>query len=333
MPARITELGGALGDQGYPARRISRPSTHRILNAVVDKVLSRRQIAPQKSRRQPERPAELAGAPLNSLLGDVAKCTLFMGRKRRVPIEPTLAAQVLFASDRTCCVCRNPTRKTEIHHIDEDPSNNDFANLAVVCKDCQSEAHTTHAFARNLTPQLITLYNESWRSLVSDRLERRIDDAKKSLQYRALHDIWGLANVFLQQLWSAAAAHGHEWIENDQLPERYRRTLNVIYSPENWAAYLPLFAERVPILITKCDRFHTLYQDVLTYTQRNELMYFVTLLDTERGQYLGIPHYPLRDKEAAQDSLFRVRFAFVHALAKETNDKFIGYANEIFPPT
>ena len=256
-----------------------------------------------------------------------------MERKRRIPIEPTLAAQVLFSSDRTCCVCRNPSRKVEIHHIDEDPSNNEFSNLAVVCNDCQSDAHTKHAFARNLTPQLITLYNESWRSLVSDRLKRSIDDAKKALQYRALHDIWGLANVFLQQLWSTAAANGHEWTDHEQLPERYRRTLNLSYSQENWAAYLPLFADRIPVLLAKCDRFHTLYQDVLSYTQRNELMYFVTTLESERHQYLGIPHYSMKDKISVQTSLFQVRFAFTQALTKEANDNFIGYANEIFPMT
>ncbi len=50
-----------------------------------------------------------------------------------------IAAEVMFASDRTCCICRSAGRKTEIHHIDEDPSNNDFNNLAVVCKDCQSD--------------------------------------------------------------------------------------------------------------------------------------------------------------------------------------------------
>ncbi len=69
-------------------------------------------------------------------------------KKTRIAIPPELAAEVMFASDRTCCICRSAGRKTEIHHIDEDPSNNDFNNLAVVCKDCQSDAHTKHAFAR-----------------------------------------------------------------------------------------------------------------------------------------------------------------------------------------
>lgn len=94
----------------------------------------------------------------------------------RVPIADDLAAKVMFASDRTCCVCREPRRKAKIHHIDQDPSNNVFENLAVVCDDCHSEAHTRHVFARNLTPALIQEYNASWRAIVRGRLLPHAED-------------------------------------------------------------------------------------------------------------------------------------------------------------
>lgn len=64
----------------------------------------------------------------------------------RLPIPDDLAPKVMFASDRTCCVCREPRRKAKIHHIDQDPSNNTFDNLAVLCDDCHSDAR--YAFAR-----------------------------------------------------------------------------------------------------------------------------------------------------------------------------------------
>jgi len=238
----------------------------------------------------------------------------------------------MFASDRTCCVCRDSSRKTEIHHIDEDPANNDFANLALVCKDCQSEAHTKHAFSRNLTPELVTLYNQDWRGFVSERRARKIDDAKKTLAYDALKDIWALANVFLSQLSIAADSCGDTWINNQESPKPLQHTLDITYSPEKWNSYLPIFRDKIPELIARVDRFHNLYRDVLTYEQRSYIMYYVALLDQERDQYLRIPHYPLKDKDAAQNSLFRARFALVYALAKEINDKFIAYADRIFPP-
>ena len=36
----------------------------------------------------------------------------------------------MFASDRTCCVCRDSSRKTQIHHVDGDPSNTSPTELA-----------------------------------------------------------------------------------------------------------------------------------------------------------------------------------------------------------
>jgi len=56
--------------------------------------------------------------------------------KVRTPIPSDLAAEVLFASDNTCCVCRERGKRIQIHHIDESPSNNVFENLAVLCLEC-----------------------------------------------------------------------------------------------------------------------------------------------------------------------------------------------------
>ena len=103
--------------------------------------------------------------------------------KTRISIPDELAAEVMFASDQTCCVCNDQIRKTEIHHIDGDPSNNDRSNLALVCKDHQSEAHTDHSFARNLTPDLIRLYDENWRAIVQGVQLRPRPLRRRALQY------------------------------------------------------------------------------------------------------------------------------------------------------
>src|SRR5262245_45437608 len=90
--------------------------------------------------------------------------------KERTPIPDTLAARVMFASDRTCCVCRLEKLKVQIHHIDGNPANNSFDNLSVICLYCHSDAHTNGAFVRNLTPDLVRLYNSSWRKIVEFRI-------------------------------------------------------------------------------------------------------------------------------------------------------------------
>ena len=54
-----------------------------------------------------------------------------MTNKQRVEIPERVAAQVLFLSDRTCCVCRVPRKPVQIDHLDEDPSNCVEENLVV----------------------------------------------------------------------------------------------------------------------------------------------------------------------------------------------------------
>jgi hypothetical protein len=105
--------------------------------------------------------------------------------KDRVPIPDGLAADVLFLADRTCCVCRNPQRKIQIHHIDEDPSRNELSNLATLCGDCHSDAHTTHAFARNLNALVIEKYNVTWRDIVRARLTMPSASEAEKVEYSA----------------------------------------------------------------------------------------------------------------------------------------------------
>lgn len=75
----------------------------------------------------------------------------------------------MFDSDMTCCICRVPGKATQIHHIDADRSNTMYENLAVVCLDCHSKVHTNVAFGRNISKELVTMFNENWRRIVAAR--------------------------------------------------------------------------------------------------------------------------------------------------------------------
>ncbi len=90
--------------------------------------------------------------------------------RKRIPKE--LALQVEFASDRICCVCHEPNKAVQLAHIDDDPSNNDFDNLALLCLDCHSQAHTRGGFGRNLTADLVRKYNADWRKQISENSTR-----------------------------------------------------------------------------------------------------------------------------------------------------------------
>ncbi len=89
--------------------------------------------------------------------------------KERLPIDLTAAADVLFASDRTCCVCTIPGKPAQIHHIDEDPGNNAPDNLAVLCLDCHNDTQIRGGFARKLDAAQVVRYREDWYQRVRAR--------------------------------------------------------------------------------------------------------------------------------------------------------------------
>jgi hypothetical protein len=90
----------------------------------------------------------------------------------RPPIPEEIAAKVLFHHDRTCCVCRERGKRVQIHHIDENPSNNDPRNLAALCFDCHDQTQIKGGFGRGLNPAQITTYRDDWEKRVAENRER-----------------------------------------------------------------------------------------------------------------------------------------------------------------
>lgn len=96
--------------------------------------------------------------------------------KIKTSIPNDLAADVLFASDRTCCVCRERGKSLQIHHIDEEPSNNVFENLSVLCLQCHNETQIKGGFDRKLTAPVIIKFRDEWLERV--KLRRNLADER-----------------------------------------------------------------------------------------------------------------------------------------------------------
>lgn len=92
-----------------------------------------------------------------------------MDKKNRCPIPSDIAAEVLFLSDRTCCVCNERGKTPQIHHIDEDPSNNLIDNLSVLCLECHNETMIKGGFGRKLDASQILKYRDEWLDRVKKR--------------------------------------------------------------------------------------------------------------------------------------------------------------------
>jgi hypothetical protein len=89
--------------------------------------------------------------------------------KDRIEVPKDIAATLEFRSDRTCCICHERGRPIQIHHIDEDPSNNDINNLAVLCLLCHNETQIRGGFGRKLDAPQVIKYRDDWIARVQKR--------------------------------------------------------------------------------------------------------------------------------------------------------------------
>jgi hypothetical protein len=87
----------------------------------------------------------------------------------RIPIPENIAAEILFRHDHTCCICQERGRHVQIHHLDENPSNNDPSNLAVVCTECHNDTMMKGGFGRKLGASEVRIYRDDWIRRVADR--------------------------------------------------------------------------------------------------------------------------------------------------------------------
>jgi hypothetical protein len=230
----------------------------------------------------------------------------------RITIPEEVAAEVMFLADRTCCICRDPRRKVEIHHIDGDPSHNDINNLSVICKDCHSDAHTAQAFARNLTPALIRKYNESWREIVRIRIMPGGEEAEV-LEYRAqiLLEIYLIPHRWLNRLLDLfegdvadedAASGPNRW-------EYLEKIVKPTYTKEAWECYKSLFENTSESVSSELERIVMIYGDALKQRTKLQVQRTTRGLRMERAGYLFLPKLIRQEPDIPIDRFFQLRFS------------------------
>lgn len=102
-------------------------------------------------------------------------------QKTRTPVPKETADEVLVASDRTCCVCRTRGKRVQTHHIDENPSNHDTENLAVLCFDCHDLTMIRGGFGRRLSAGQVAEYRDDWLVRVRARRDRADELAAEAM--------------------------------------------------------------------------------------------------------------------------------------------------------
>jgi hypothetical protein len=110
-------------------------------------------------------------------------------KKDRTPIPASVAALVQFLADRTCCVCRKDHQRLQIHHIDDNPANNEIVNLAPLCLACHDQTQIKGGFGRALDSEQVRLYRNDWLEIVSRRRTiynvEKVADALNPVEERA----------------------------------------------------------------------------------------------------------------------------------------------------
>ena len=90
----------------------------------------------------------------------------------RIPIPVSTETEVMYQHDRTCCVCNQPGKSVQIHHIDEDPSNNELGNLAVLCLEDHNSTQVRGGFSKQLKAPDVIKYRNEWVRRVRERREQ-----------------------------------------------------------------------------------------------------------------------------------------------------------------
>lgn len=83
-----------------------------------------------------------------------------MTLRRNIPQQ--IADELMYRNRHTCCICQTPRKHVQIHHIDSDPSNNTFFNLAVLSLDCHSLVTGDEGMGRKYSPGEVAKYKAQW---------------------------------------------------------------------------------------------------------------------------------------------------------------------------
>ena len=110
-------------------------------------------------------------------------------KKTRKNISQNTSADVIFKSHNSCCVCQNGKKGDHIHHIDGDPSNNDFNNLAYLCFDHHNQATITNSLSKKLSPRAITQFRDDWYRQVEEKKEKYIEGLNSNLNHLTEEDL------------------------------------------------------------------------------------------------------------------------------------------------
>lgn len=143
--------------------------------------------------------------------------------KTRVRIPEVLKEELLSRTNNRCCVCQTPF--VQFHHIDEDPSNNDFDNIAPVCPNCHGQAHIRSALTVNLTTSRLKAIRDRWYAYCENRKDASTISASGLLRLKNLVNELGSADHSWKKMFSTVDP-AYADLSRDEIMNRVFSTSN-----------------------------------------------------------------------------------------------------------
>lgn len=135
-----------------------------------------------------------------------------------------LQQKVLFFSDRICCVCRKSEKPVQIHHIDENSTNNTYENLAILCFDCHNETMVKGGFGRSLNSDQIILYRDNWIHLLAKNkihTELTMEDNQKKDNSEYIKYLTSIMEMHREKEQFDLLAMQYSLMGNEKLRDKY----------------------------------------------------------------------------------------------------------------
>jgi hypothetical protein len=143
--------------------------------------------------------------------------------KARTPIPEDLRSDILSKSNNRCCICQTPF--IQFHHIDGDPSNNDFDNIAPLCPNCHSLAHAHSALTVNLTPSRLKAVRDRWYEYCANRKDASTISGSGLLRLKNLVNALGYADHSWKKMF-ATVDPNYANLSRDEIINRVFSTSN-----------------------------------------------------------------------------------------------------------
>src|SRR5258708_37877329 len=113
----------------------------------------------------------------------------------------------MVANRHTCCICNQSRLPVDKHHINTDPADNAWNNLAVVCRNCHGLVTQKGNLGAQYTPGEVLLFKLQWekrcKEATADEIESPVEELSETIVIRGgEHDEDPLDRTRGQELWS-----------------------------------------------------------------------------------------------------------------------------------